>query len=123
MHQTTVRFSPDLWESLEREAAGLGVSVAQYVREAALTRLTYRAGQRGDAQFEAALVAAGVTPTPTATTGEADVRSIGETVYGNRLAAEAVANQSEQVRRRAREIRDESERVRRERKEVMWRRE
>lgn len=48
MHQTTVRFSTDLWAALEDECEGLGVSVAQYVREAALARLTYAAGERGD---------------------------------------------------------------------------
>jgi hypothetical protein len=55
MHQTTVRFGADLWDALEREASRLGVSVAQYVREAALARLVYVAGQRGDDQFDLAL--------------------------------------------------------------------
>jgi hypothetical protein len=49
MHQTTVRFGPDLWAELEREAANSGVSAAQYVREATLTRLAYSAAQRGEA--------------------------------------------------------------------------
>ena len=55
MHQTTVRFGPDLWEALEDECGRLGVSVAQYLREAALTRLVYAAGRRGDEEFELAL--------------------------------------------------------------------
>jgi hypothetical protein len=55
MHQTTVRFGPDLWEALEDECAHLGVSVAQFLREAALTRLVYAAGRRGDDEFELAL--------------------------------------------------------------------
>src|SRR5262245_4323235 len=55
MHQTTVRFGADLWEALEHECARLGVSVAQYLREAALTRLVYAAGRRGDDAFELAL--------------------------------------------------------------------
>jgi hypothetical protein len=55
MHQTTVRFGADLWEALEDECARLGVSVAQYLREAALTRLVYAAGRRGDDEFELAL--------------------------------------------------------------------
>jgi hypothetical protein len=46
MHQTTVRFGSDLWVELEREAARLGVSVAHYVREAALARLAYTEGER-----------------------------------------------------------------------------
>jgi hypothetical protein len=44
MHQTTVRFGPDLWQSLEQEARRLGVSVAQYVRDSALARLSYTQG-------------------------------------------------------------------------------
>ena len=36
MKVTTVRFGADLWTLLEHEAALAGVSVAQYVREAAL---------------------------------------------------------------------------------------
>jgi hypothetical protein len=51
MHQTTVRFTDDLWEQLEREAARTGVSAAQYVRDATLSRLAYTAGQRGDGMF------------------------------------------------------------------------
>lgn len=46
MHQTTVRFSPELWSMLEREAAQSGVSVAHYVRDAALARIAFAAGQR-----------------------------------------------------------------------------
>jgi hypothetical protein len=57
MHQTTLRFGPDLWETLERDAAAAGVSVAQYVRDAALMRVTYDAARRGDPGLEAALAA------------------------------------------------------------------
>lgn len=46
MHQTTVRFSPELWEMLEAEAELTGVSVAHYVRESALSRLAFAAGRR-----------------------------------------------------------------------------
>ena len=48
MHQTTLRFPEDLWRFLEHEAKALGISVAQYVREAALARVAYDAGSRGD---------------------------------------------------------------------------
>lgn len=48
MRATTIRFTPELWELLEREAAQEGVSVAQYVRDAALFRIAYAAGARGD---------------------------------------------------------------------------
>ncbi len=45
---TTIRVSPDLWELLEREAARQQVSVAQFVRDAALLRVGQLAGARGD---------------------------------------------------------------------------
>jgi hypothetical protein len=48
MRATTIRFTPELWELLERESAREGVSVAQYVRDAALFRIAYTAGARGE---------------------------------------------------------------------------
>ncbi|MCW3050450.1 MAG: sensor signal transduction histidine kinase [Solirubrobacterales bacterium] len=48
MRATTIRFSEDLWATLESEAAREGVSVAQLVRDAALIRLGVLAGRRGD---------------------------------------------------------------------------
>ena len=58
MHQTTVRFSPDLWEALAAECSRLGVSAAQYLREAAVARLSYTAGQRGEEPYERAIFTA-----------------------------------------------------------------
>jgi hypothetical protein len=46
MRATTIRFTPELWELLEREARREGVSVAQYVRDAALFRAAYGLGER-----------------------------------------------------------------------------
>lgn len=46
MRATTIRFTPELWEMLQREAGKEGVSVAQYVRDAALFRVAYGAGVR-----------------------------------------------------------------------------
>lgn len=46
MRATTIRFTPELWELLQREARREGVSVAQYVRDAALFRVAYSAGVR-----------------------------------------------------------------------------
>jgi hypothetical protein len=48
MKATTVRFGPDLWALLEAEAARVGVSVSQYIREAALARAAFAAGARAD---------------------------------------------------------------------------
>ena len=47
MRATTVRFGEDLWELLEREAAGQGISAAQFVRDAALLRLGALGAHRG----------------------------------------------------------------------------
>ena len=38
-HQTTIRFTDELWARLELAAAQLDVSVAQYLRDAARARL------------------------------------------------------------------------------------
>lgn len=48
MHATTVRFTDDLWELLEGEAARQGVSVAQFVRDAALFRVATVMARRGE---------------------------------------------------------------------------
>ena len=56
MHQTTVRFGPELWKALEAECGRLGVSAAQYLREAALARLAYTAALRGVGVYGAGLV-------------------------------------------------------------------
>jgi hypothetical protein len=38
-HQTTLRFSPELWSALQSAAEAADVSIAQYVRDAARARL------------------------------------------------------------------------------------
>jgi hypothetical protein len=48
MKVTTVRFGEDLWALLADEAGHAGVSVSQYVREAALARAAFAAGARAD---------------------------------------------------------------------------
>lgn len=48
MRATTVRFSEDVWALVEREAAGQGISAAQFVRDAALLRAAVLIGRRGD---------------------------------------------------------------------------
>ncbi|MBA3264184.1 MAG: hypothetical protein H0T69_17295 [Thermoleophilaceae bacterium] len=53
VHQTTVRFEADLWEALESECAELGLSVAQYVREAALQSDPLRRAEGGQTHHRA----------------------------------------------------------------------
>lgn len=48
MRATTIRFNSELWSLVEREARREGVSVAQFVRDAALFKIAYRLGERGE---------------------------------------------------------------------------
>ena len=109
MHQTTVRFSPDLWEALEAECSQLGISAAQYLREAALARLSYTAGRRGDEPYALALVDAGVSA-PAAPPAALERRTESTVQV---LAATAVSAQGEHARRRAREVREQAADLRR----------
>jgi hypothetical protein len=115
MHQTTVRFGPDLWEALEAECGRLGMSAAQFLREAALARLAFTAGRRGDEGYELAFAAPGASQHEeqehlSAKQGRG---SASEQV----LAARAVRAQSEPARKRAREVREQAAKLRRLRKE------
>jgi hypothetical protein len=65
MRATTIRFTPELWALLQREATREGVSVAQYVRDAALFRVAYSAGVRREQEPEEASQAL-ADPAPTA---------------------------------------------------------
>jgi hypothetical protein len=121
MHQTTVRFGPDLWEALEEECARLGVSAAQYLREAALARLVYTAARTGvgDA-YETALVTAGAAPLPEmdAVAGPVEatpagaVETVRATTLSTALDTSAVSAQGHLARGRAREIRRQSQELR-----------
>jgi hypothetical protein len=102
MHQTTLRFPQDLWSFLEQEAKGLGVSVAQYVREAALARAAYDAGKRGEPMF----VDQGMLPQtaePESTEGRADVAIAG--ARDKMTDASAVWAQARLARRRSEQLR------------------
>jgi hypothetical protein len=96
MHQTTVRFNADLWQQLEREAARIGVSAAQYVRDATFARLAYAAGQRGEPLF-------GMGPAFDPRPSGADLDA-GDAQAGSR----AVWAQARQARERARTVRSEA---------------
>jgi hypothetical protein len=122
MHQTTVRFGADLWEALERECELLGLSVAQYVREAALARLVYAAGRRGDEAFEAALGAAAEGAPAAGDIGAPEEAAAPErsTAAFERARIEgahssALWAQGRQARRRGEELREQVLQSRRER--------
>ena len=108
MHQTTVRFGADLWRALEEECSGLGISVAQFVREAALARLMYVAGKRGDADYDLALDSSGATaPEPKIKVDLALDQSLSHMSESAALWA-----QGRLARQRAQELRDEATRRR-----------
>ena len=58
MRVSAVRFGADLWQLLNDEAALVGVSVAQYVREASLARAAAAAAARGEDPLERLAAAA-----------------------------------------------------------------
>src|SRR5260221_7987469 len=99
MHQTTVRFGPDLWEAIEVERSRLGVSAAQFVREATLARLAYTAGRRGELEYEHALTSVGApsgdTPAAARELAEALTRGITEAAVETGSGAVAVIAQSD----------------------------
>jgi hypothetical protein len=122
MHQTTVRFGPDLWHAMERECARLGVSAAQYLREAALARLAYTGGRVGFPAYELALTTAGaggdVAESLESVYRESRGSSAPATVWAAAGAVEtmtdssAVIAQSRQARAQAREVRRHSAELR-----------
>jgi hypothetical protein len=109
MHQTTLRFPEDLWEFLEQEAKSLGVSVAQYVREAALARAAYDAGRRGDHIFiDPAVIRgrAGLHP-PVPVAPPVKARGAIQDALETTTDSEAVWAQSRLVRRRSEQLREQ----------------
>jgi hypothetical protein len=64
MHQTTVRFGPDLWREIHSAAREAGVSVAQYVRDSALMRIAYTRGRDGQAPYSASAASDGEPTQP-----------------------------------------------------------
>jgi hypothetical protein len=114
MHQTTVRFSPDLWAAMEQECGRLGVSAAQYLREAALARLAYSAGTGGLPRYEDAL-AGRVAETLPAFALAPDGSQLSQESVSD---ATALTAQSRLARTRSREIREQSAELRRDRVRV-----
>ena len=101
MHQTTVRFGPDLWGEIAIEAERAGVSVAQYVRDAALMRVSYTRGRDGDPHYKAALELAAMAQADLVTSKSAETRrQLRHTLED----AAALAAQNRQAMRHSREL-------------------
>jgi hypothetical protein len=100
-HQTTLRFTDELWRGLERAAADMGVSVAHYVREAARARLSregYAPLRSGDAARDGVWLAA---------------EKVKEQSLGEAESSAALWEQGRVARERARMLRDEARKRRR----------
>jgi hypothetical protein len=126
MHQTTVRFGRDLWEVLEQEAERLGVSAAQYVRDATLARLAYAAAhQEGAVASREAFAWAGDTPRRESA-GEQLAERVVEAPLAERVQAQidsaaALRAQGKLAQDRAERLRTEAEELRK-RKETVRKR-
>jgi hypothetical protein len=113
MRVSAIRFGDDLWQVLEQEAARVGVSVAQYVREASLARVAAAAAARGEDVFEL-LARAGESPREVSPEAEARAGDGKRTRTGARAArakadetlaaALALKAQSELAIRRAHQL-------------------
>jgi hypothetical protein len=110
MHQTTVRFGPDLWEELEAESLRAGVSVAQYVRDSALMRVAYTRGRDGDPHYDAALGAVGGQEGGDPRRQRLD--DAAERTRANVEGATALVSQTAQAVRHTQQLRDDSRRER-----------
>jgi hypothetical protein len=105
MKVTTVRFGVDLWGLLDREAAHAGVSVSQYIREAALARAAAAAAGRGEEPLELL----GELQRPR--TSEETLAAALDVAAGHRSGARALRAQSKQAARQAHAVTARSERV------------
>jgi hypothetical protein len=97
------------------------VSIAQYLREAALTRLVYASGRRGDDEFELALrlvsgdraKSSGLDALEAAVVPPAVIESVEARASREGSEAAALAAQGRVARQRARELRELSAKRRR----------
>jgi hypothetical protein len=104
MHQTTVRFGRDLWLVLEQEAERLGVSAAQYVREATLARLAYSAALQDEAVASRAAFEWAGEASPLAERVQAQIDSAAALHAQGRLARD----RAERLRVEAQGVREQS---------------
>ena len=107
MRVSAVRMSDDLFRLLESEARRVGVSVSQYVREAALARAVAAAARRGEDPYDVLARAAGEAESSPDDGGREQRRSAIEQARMLRGraseavdSAHAVMAESEQTRRR-----------------------
>jgi hypothetical protein len=114
MKVTTVRFGEDLWGLLESEAANSGVSVSQYIREAALARAAFAVGARAGAADE--LLAAW---SRALLGGGRDGSELGEATQ--RLIAALTRSRSREQREEAAALRGESRQARRQAQAILRR--
>jgi hypothetical protein len=94
-HQTTLRFPKEMWAELERAAARLGISVAQYVRDAARSRLAEERPPGRESPGDALL-------------NEVERQGVVEHSYEQLESSAALWEQGRLARERARLLRDES---------------
>jgi uncharacterized protein (DUF1778 family) len=111
MKLTTLRIGEDLWALLAAEAQYAGVSVSQYIREAALARAAASAGARGEAPF--ALIVEGAREIAASSATPVDKRHEIERALGalaralaqdKRESAEALRGESRQAGARSEEL-------------------
>ncbi len=100
MRQTSMRFGRDLWALLEDEAALVGVSISQYIREAALARATAAAVARGQEPF--AVLAGAGHPAPEEAADAGSPTSVAASAATARSDAQALRGESKQARSMAR---------------------
>lgn len=113
MKVTTLRFGPDLWALLEDEASRVGVSVSQYVREAALARAAAATALRGEPPLErlAAMVPVPGEPGTGEVRPESGHDALERTwrrAKEGRSDAAAFAAESKQARRQAQNVSERS---------------
>lgn len=104
MHQTTIRFSAEVWARLEDVARDGGVSAAQFVRETVVARLANPAAQVAPTLDPAARAHAPADPPPDGGGPRpAAARAASMTV---RADSDAVWAQARLARARAQEVRE-----------------
>ena len=108
---TTLRMGEDLWALLEGEAERAEVSVSQYVREAALARAAFAAGNRAGVpselltQWAASALGSGTALGSESQSTQRLIAALGRSIASEeREAARALRDESRQAQRRTREL-------------------